>query len=156
MGAAQSKGEKIAMFMFVQTLKKEPFMIKTDVLRAWYYQVKTQNVLSKYNLVETTEFVKGQLYYYISKCESRYVVFKKHISIDCHEFYMCNQQTFEKEQNHHMWFKPDNTGKIYKLIPKNRWVTLKCCVKLLSLHKRAVIIANHPLRKLARGEFNDM
>jgi len=35
-----------------------------------------------------------------------------------------------------------------------RWKTVRCLVHLLSLHKRAVITANHPLRKKARGEFS--
>ncbi len=36
---------------------------------------------------------------------------------------------------------------------RGKWSILKPCVKLLALHKRAVITANHPLRKLARSEF---
>ncbi len=35
-----------------------------------------------------------------------------------------------------------------------KWSLLKPCVKLLSLHARAVITANHPLRMLERGEFH--
>ncbi len=33
------------------------------------------------------------------------------------------------------------------------WSVIRSCVKLLSLHHRAVILANHPTRKWARGEF---
>lgn len=35
------------------------------------------------------------------------------------------------------------------------WSLVKCAVKMLSLHQRAVVTANHPLRKLERGEFNE-
>lgn len=34
-----------------------------------------------------------------------------------------------------------------------KWNILKPCVKLLSLHARAVVTANHPQRMLERGEF---
>jgi hypothetical protein len=36
---------------------------------------------------------------------------------------------------------------------RRKWLVMKCSVKFLSLHQRAVITANHPLRKLERGEF---
>jgi hypothetical protein len=36
---------------------------------------------------------------------------------------------------------------------KNHWLTIKCAVKFLSLHHRAIITANHPERKFQRGEF---
>ena len=39
------------------------------------------------------------------------------------------------------------------LLAKRRWVTIKCLVSILGLHSRAVVTANHPLRKLERGEF---
>ena len=39
------------------------------------------------------------------------------------------------------------------LLAKRRWVTIKCLVLILGLHSRAVITANHPLRKLERDEF---
>jgi len=45
--------------------------------------------------------------------------------------------------------------KAYQLWIRGRWGLLKPCVKLLSLHARAVITANHPLRKLARNEFEE-
>ena len=37
---------------------------------------------------------------------------------------------------------------------RRRWAVIKCAVKFLGLQQRAVVTANHPLRKLARGEFN--
>ena len=42
---------------------------------------------------------------------------------------------------------------LLKLYIPWRWKLLFACVKLLSLHKRATVTANHPLRKLERGEF---
>lgn len=38
---------------------------------------------------------------------------------------------------------------------KNYWLILKCAVRLLHIHKLAVISANHPYRKLFRGEFDE-
>lgn len=35
-----------------------------------------------------------------------------------------------------------------------KWALLRCAVRLLSVHKRAALTANHPSRKQARGEFN--
>ena len=42
-----------------------------------------------------------------------------------------------------------------KHVAHRKWVLLRAVMKLLSLHHRAVVTANHPLRKLVRGEFND-
>ena len=36
---------------------------------------------------------------------------------------------------------------------RGKWVFIRCSVKFLGLHQRAVVSANHPLRKQARGEF---
>lgn len=37
---------------------------------------------------------------------------------------------------------------------RRRWTIIRSVMKLLSLHQRAVVTANHPLRKMARGEFD--
>jgi hypothetical protein len=42
-----------------------------------------------------------------------------------------------------------------KLLAKRRWVVIKCIVLALGIHKRAVVTANHPLRLLERGEFEE-
>jgi len=42
-----------------------------------------------------------------------------------------------------------------KLLAKRRWVVVKCIVLALGLHKRAVVTANHPLRLLECGEFEE-
>ena len=55
--------------------------------------------------------------------------------------------------------KVDDTSREFmkKHLPDvlSKWVLMRCSVKLLGLHKRAVVTANHPLRKLARGEFKE-
>jgi len=72
---------------------------------------------------------------------------------------LCNFATFIK-----YGAKPTQDDKIrlkrylpdvYKMWIRKRWVPIKCCVKLLGLHSRAVVTANHPLRKLERGEFKE-
>jgi hypothetical protein len=47
-----------------------------------------------------------------------------------------------------------STRHFFKIMAKRRWVKIKCIVLTLSLHKRAVVTANHPLRLLERGDFN--
>jgi hypothetical protein len=42
-----------------------------------------------------------------------------------------------------------------KVLAKRRWVIIKCIVLALGIHKRAVVSANHPLRLLERGEFEE-
>lgn len=46
--------------------------------------------------------------------------------------------------------------KVYrKFLITHKWLLIRCAVKFLGLHSRAVVSANHPLRKLERGEFKD-
>lgn len=71
----------------------------------------------------------------------------------------CNVATFIKygakptknEIEHMKRYLPDT----YKMWIRKKWVPIRCCVKLLGLHQRAVVTANHPLRKLERGEFKE-
>ncbi len=42
---------------------------------------------------------------------------------------------------------------LYKKWVNSKWIIIKCIIKFLSLHQRAVISANHPLKKLKRNEF---
>ena len=44
---------------------------------------------------------------------------------------------------------------LLKVWARRKWAVIRCLTKFLSLHQRAVVTANHPLRKLARGEFKD-
>jgi len=51
---------------------------------------------------------------------------------------------------------PQNRRRLFmKHVAHRKWVLLRAVMKLLSLHQRAVVTANHPLRKLARGEFKE-
>lgn len=47
------------------------------------------------------------------------------------------------------------TELFYEVSVPSRWGIFKALVWLLVLHKRAVVSANHPLRKLQRGEFQE-
>ena len=69
---------------------------------------------------------------------------------------MCNQKTYETKLNHYYHVNNDSNSILYRLesLARARWSLIKCAVKLLSLHKRAVITANHPIRKQLRGEFD--
>jgi hypothetical protein len=49
------------------------------------------------------------------------------------------------------WFVQEVT----RLNTKMRWTLVKAAVKILGLHSRAVITANHPNRKRDRGEFEE-
>jgi len=42
---------------------------------------------------------------------------------------------------------------IIKVLAKRRWVTIKCVVLILALHKRAVERVNHPVRLFQQGYF---
>jgi len=46
-----------------------------------------------------------------------------------------------------------NVPHIFHAWVRRKWALVKCYVRLMSLYKRAVITANHPERKFARGEF---
>jgi hypothetical protein len=47
------------------------------------------------------------------------------------------------------------TPEIYSEFIRRKWTPIRCAVKFLGLHQRAVVSANHPLRKLERGEFKE-
>ena len=42
---------------------------------------------------------------------------------------------------------------IRRAMARQRWTFVRAVTKMLSVHKRAVISANHPTRKRSRGEF---
>ena len=46
--------------------------------------------------------------------------------------------------------------RMYEKWMREKWTLVKCAVRFLGLHQRAVVTANHPLKKLERGEFNDI
>jgi hypothetical protein len=54
------------------------------------------------------------------------------------------------------WVLRDKKYQILKKIwARRKWLVVRCAVKFLGLHQRAVVSANHPLRKLERGEFKE-
>ena len=52
-------------------------------------------------------------------------------------------------------FRHEEYRILKKIWARRKWLVISCCVRFLSLHQRAVVTANHPLRKLARGEFKE-
>lgn len=46
-------------------------------------------------------------------------------------------------------------SEVYSEFIRRKWTPIRCAVKFLGLHQRAVVSANHPLRKLERGEFKE-
>lgn len=52
-----------------------------------------------------------------------------------------------------IYYKRVKESNFYSILAKRRWVYLKTVVKCLSLHKRAVVTANHPDRLLEQGYF---
>ena len=54
------------------------------------------------------------------------------------------------------FFIPTTLRCFRKILAKRRWVIIKCIVLALSLHKQAVITANHPDRLRERGEFEEL
>jgi ankyrin repeat protein len=58
----------------------------------------------------------------------------------------------EMPQREHMWVLMIDKAKVLRR--RVRWALLKAAVKLLGVHKRAVVSANNPKRKRDRGEFD--
>ena len=50
---------------------------------------------------------------------------------------------------------PELWSRLKTIWSRRKWLVVRCSVKFLGLQQRAVVTANHPLRKLARGEFKD-
>ena len=50
-------------------------------------------------------------------------------------------------------FRHEEYRILKKIWARRKWLVMKCAVRFLSLHQRAVVTANHPLRKLERSEF---
>jgi hypothetical protein len=52
-------------------------------------------------------------------------------------------------------FRHEEYRILKKIWARRKWLVVRCTVKFLGLHQRAVVTANHPLRTLARGEFKE-
>ena len=60
----------------------------------------------------------------------------------------------KQNQEHIHWYWLSTNPGIFKRV--GLWTIIKALIKLLSLHQRAVVTANHPLRLLKRGEFEEI
>ena len=153
MGPTNSKEGREFNFMVHQYLTSNPEYIMGEALKEWSRKAWLSKMKSKYTFIETDNFVKNQLYFNVQYFH--FVYYDRKINDDHYNFNICNDRTLEKEMNHYLGHTPSRGYKMYKVIKKNRWLTIKIIVKVLGLHSRAVVTANHPLRKLERGEFKE-
>ncbi len=74
---------------------------------------------------------------------SSFFVFKKY-----HPFLKNVYKKFSEVEKKNKDFEKylEKIDSFLRLVPKRRWKIIKASVKLLSLHQRAVITANHPSR----------
>jgi len=166
MGQGTSREEKSFNFMLHRYVTSDPSHKLLESIRYWKKYTDLKKALSKYILIEVTDFStlkKNGLYFCYHQSslgDAKYIKYKEPISDNtCYIFHMCNQNTFEIEKNNSMWFKVDGKNILYRLesLAKARWVLIKCAVKLLALHKRAVVSANNPnrLKKMGIFELNE-
>jgi hypothetical protein len=153
MGPTQStEGDRMFNFMINHLLINNPEYIMGEAIKEWSRKTWLSKMKSKYIFIETDNFIKNQLYFNVQYFHC--VFYDRKINDDHYNFNICNSKTLEIEMNHYLGHDPTRGYKMYKVIKKNRWVKIKCIVIALSLHKRAVVTANHPLRLLERGDFN--
>jgi hypothetical protein len=154
MGTAHSREGRMFNFMMHRYLVENPHYIMEQAFEQWYQKTMVSKMKSKYIFIETTNFVENQLYFNVQYFH--FVLYDKKYGDDYYSFDICNNKTLEKEINHSLGHYPTRGYKMYKVIKKNRWVTVKCIVIALSLHKRAVVTANHPDRLKEIGTFEEM
>jgi hypothetical protein len=145
MGPTHSREGRMFNFMMHRYLVENPHYITEQTFKQWSQKTMVSKMKSKYIFIETTNFEENQLYFNVQYFH--FVLYDKYGD----DFNICNNKTLEKEINHSLI--PTRGYKMYKVIKKNRWVTIKCLVLILGLHSKAVVTANHPLRKLSRNEF---
>jgi hypothetical protein len=68
------------------------------------------------------------------------------------KFRLKQQSVLSEEQR---LFLQKRVPEVYAEFVRRKWLPIRCAVKFLGLHSRAVVTANHPLRKLERGEFKE-
>jgi hypothetical protein len=161
MGQGTSREGKFLNFMLYRSITSEPRHKLLESIRYWKKYTDLQKALSKYILIEVTDFSTlkiNELYFCYSEMslgDAEYVIYKESISDDCYSFHNCDQNTFNIKENCDRWINVDNRSILYRLesLAKARWTVLKATTKLLSLHKRAVISANNPSRCSERGDF---
>ena len=154
MGPTNSKEGRLLNFMIKQYIENNPEYIMEQAFKKWYRKTMVSKIKSKYILVETTNFVKNQLYFNVQYFH--FVLYNKKFSDNHYDFDICDFTTHEKEINHGLGHDPSRGYEMYKVIKKNRWVIIKCLVIALSLHKRAVERVNHPDRLKQLGTFEQL
>lgn len=147
MGPTNSKEGRAVNFILYRHFTSQPWYITDRVLKSWRRTTMESKMKSKYIFIETESFVENQLYFNVQYFH--FVYYRNNT-----EFNICDDRTLERKINCYLDHDPSRGYKMYKVIKKNRWVTIKCLVLILGLHSRAVVTANNPLRKLERGEFN--
>jgi len=88
------------------------------------------------------------------KCEDIPILFYLHTGTEITHFLLKHGALTNEFHKYKEFIKPESHMYFIKVLAKRRWVVVKCIVLILGIHKRAVVTANHPLRKLERGEFN--
>jgi ankyrin repeat protein len=89
------------------------------------------------------------------KCEDIPILFYLHTGTEMTNFLLKHGALTNQFYKYKEFIKPESHMYFIKVLAKRRWVYLKTIVIILGVHKRAVVTANHPLRKLQRGEFNN-
>lgn len=153
MGPTNSKEGRAFNFILKQYITNNPDYIMGEALKEWSRKTWVSKMKLKYTFIETNEFVKNQLYFNVQYFH--FVYYDRKINDDHYNFNICDDRTLERKMNCYLGHEPTRGYKMYKVIKKNRWLTIKIIVKVLGLHSRAVVTANHPLRKLERGEFKE-
>ena len=89
------------------------------------------------------------------KCEDIPILFYLHTGTEMTHFLLKHGALTNQFYKYKEFIKPESHMYFIKVLAKRRWVVVKCIVLALGIHKRAVVTANHPLRLLERGEFNN-
>ena len=151
MGPTHSREGRMFNFMMHRLVINNQQYIMEQAFKQWSQKTMVSKMKSKYIFIETTNFVENQLYFNVQYFHC--VFYDRKINDDHYNFNICNSKTLEIEMNHYLGHDPTRGYKMYKVIKKNRWVIIKCIVLALSLHKRAVVTANHPDRLKQLGVF---
>ncbi len=100
--------------------------------------------------LKPTEWNPDKIHFYYKG--EYYEIFVKEYSY-CFEIYRFRYSTSMFIQNSSFDNFKESIYSTFVIFKKPSWSLIKCATRLLSLHKQAVVTANHPLRKLERGEF---
>ena len=81
------------------------------------------------------------------------VLFYLHTGTEITKFLLEHGALTNEFYKYKEFIEPESRDYFIKVLAKRRWVTIKCVVLTLGIHKRAVIKANHPDRLLEQGVF---